>query len=149
MGDPLYVGLKAAHIIFIVTWFAGIFYLPRLFIYHGQARDAVTRAMFQTMEAKLYRIIMRPSMVLTVVLGISLLTYKWTALHASIWIWLKLVAVIALIGYHHVCGGLIRRFALTGGDEAQPKSDRFLRLFNEIPALLLIIIVVLAVTKPF
>jgi len=145
----MYALLKAVHIIFVVTWFAGLFYLPRLFVYHSQTSDPVARAQFTTMETKLYRIIMRPSMVLTLVLGIALLTWQWSFLSVSIWIWVKLTAIVLLLGYHHYCGALIRSFANAKSPEEHPVSERFLRIFNELPALLLIIIVILAVTKPF
>lgn len=144
-----WVWLKALHIIFIVTWFAGIFYIPRLFIYHSQAKDPEVRQLFNLMETRLYRVIMIPSMLLTLVLGGSLLVLRWDSVHLSAWIWLKLLLVALLIGYHHYCGGLIRRLALATVTDPQPHTDKFLRVFNEIPALLLIIIVLLAVTKPF
>ncbi len=141
--------LKALHIIFIVTWFAGIFYIPRLFIYHSQSKDPQVRQLFNLMENRLYKVIMVPSMVLTLVLGGGLLFIRWDAVYQSGWIWLKIVLVSALVGYHHYCGALIRRLAAVAPGEPQPLSDKFLRVFNEIPALLLIIIVFLAVTRPF
>jgi len=141
--------LKALHIIFVVTWFAGIFYIPRLFIYHSQTKDPEDRQLFNLMENRLYKVIMMPSMVLTLVLGGSLLALRWDVVHQSGWIWLKLVLVGALVGYHHYCGALIRRLASVMATDPQPHSNKFLRVFNEIPALLLIIIVFLAVTRPF
>jgi putative membrane protein len=144
-----YLWLKAFHIIFVVTWFAGIFYLPRLFVYHSQTSDPVTRTLFGTMERKLYRIIMTPSMIATLLLGSILFIDRWSALSDSAWIWLKLVAVGLLIAYHFYSGSLIHRLAATTTPDQHPHSERFFRLFNEIPALLLIIIVLLAVTKPF
>ena len=140
-----YPWLKAFHIIGVVAWFAGLFYLPRLFVYHASAGDAVSRERFQVMEAKLYRIIMRPAMIVAVVFGLVTLALGWSAFAASGWLWLKLAAVVALLGYHHYCGRLIRDFA--AGET--PHSERFLRIFNEVPALLLILIVVLVVVKPF
>jgi putative membrane protein len=101
------------------------------------------------MENKLYRIIMRPSMVLTVLLGSWLLLWQWERLAESGWIWVKLAAVIVLLGYHHYCGALLRQFASATSPSEHRVSERFLRIFNEVPALLLIIVVILAVTKPF
>jgi protoporphyrinogen IX oxidase len=141
----LYLWLKAFHIIAVVTWFAAIFYLPRLFVYHATAEDAISQARFKVMEDKLYRIIMRPSMIATLVFGISLLAIGWSAYAPTIWLWLKLIGVVALLGYHHYCGRIIRGFA---GDQ-NPHSERFFRMFNEVPAVLLIVIVVLVVVKPF
>lgn len=147
MGSLLW--LKALHIIFVVTWFAGIFYIPRLFIYHSQAKDPAVRQLFNLMENRLYKVIMMPSMVLTLILGGTLLALHWASVHQSSWIWLKLTLVITLVGYHHYCGALIRRLASLAATDPQPHTDKFLRVFNEIPALLLIIIVLLAVIRPF
>jgi protoporphyrinogen IX oxidase len=141
----LYLWLKAFHIISLVAWFAGLFYLPRLFVYHVATEDEVGRARFKTMESKLYRVIMRPSMIATVVLGLALLAAGWSAFAPTVWLWLKLTGVVALLGYHHYCGRLIRAFAA----DQSPHSERFYRIFNEVPALLLIAIVVLVVVKPF
>lgn len=140
-----YLWLKALHIIGVVAWFAGLFYLPRLFVYHCTAEDAASRERFQVMENKLYRIIMRPAMLVAVVFGLWTLVLGWSAFAASGWLWLKLAGVVALLGYHHYCGRLIRHFA-TG---QMPHSERFLRIFNEVPALLLVLIVILVVVKPF
>jgi protoporphyrinogen IX oxidase len=143
--STLYLWLKAFHIISVIAWFAGLFYLPRLFVYHVTTQDEAGRTRFKTMESKLYRVIMRPSMVATVLLGIALLTIGWTALAPTIWLWLKLTGVVALLAYHHYCGRLVQAFAA----DRSPHSERFYRIFNEVPALLLIVIVVLAIVKPF
>ncbi len=144
-----YLWLKAFHLIGVVCWFAGLFYLPRLFVYHAAAEDQLSRDRFNVMESKLYRIIMRPSMILSVVLGLVMLALHWNALASQGWIWLKLVLVLALLGYHHYCGKLIREFAAATDPADQPHSEKFYRIFNEMPALALIIIVLLAVLKPF
>jgi protoporphyrinogen IX oxidase len=141
----MYLWLKALHIISFVAWFAGLFYLPRLFVYHVSTEDDAGRARFKTMESKLYRLIMRPSMIATVVLGLTLLLGRWSAFAPMAWLWLKLIAVVALLGYHHYCGRLVRAFAV----DQSPHTERFYRIFNEVPALLLIVIVVLVVVKPF
>jgi protoporphyrinogen IX oxidase len=143
--STLYLWLKAFHIIAVVTWFAAIFYLPRLFVYHTAAEDEIGRERFKVMEGKLYRIIMRPSMIATLVFGISLLAIGWSAFAPTVWLWLKLLGVVALLGYHHYCGRIIRALAV----DQNPHSERFYRMFNEVPALLLIVIVVLVVVKPF
>ncbi|MEM7001976.1 MAG: protoporphyrinogen oxidase HemJ [Pseudomonadota bacterium] len=141
----LYLWLKALHIIFVICWFAGIFYLPRLFVYHAAATDAVSRERFQVMERKLYRVIMNPAMLLTLIFGIWLLALRWQAYSGHIWIWLKIALVIGLIGYHHYCLAIMKRFAR----DEQPHSERFFRFFNEIPVLMLFGIVILVVVKPF
>jgi len=138
----LLLWLKAFHIVFVVTWFAGLFYLPRLFVYHVDAEDSPSLARFQTMERRLFAI-MTLGAVLTVIFGIAMvsaapayLTYRW--LHA------KLILVVLLIGYHIWCYRLMA--ALRAGRNRH--SQRWLRWFNEVPGLLLIAIVVLAVVKP-
>lgn len=140
-----YLWLKAFHIIGVVCWFAAMFYLPRLFVYHSMTEDTAGRERFKLMESKLYRVIMRPSMIITVVFGLWILVLGWEAFSSSIWLWVKLLGVVALLGYHHYCARLIRAFA---ADET-PHSERFYRMFNEVPALLLILIVILVVVKPF
>ena len=140
-----YLWLKALHIIGVVCWFAGLFYLPRLFVYHTMAHDAQSRNRFTTMEEKLYRLIMRPSMIVAVVFGLWMLVLAWDALADRIWLWLKLFGVVALLGYHHYCGRLIRDLAANEDSH----SERFLRFFNEVPVVLLIALVILVVVKPF
>ena len=92
-----YLWIKAFHVIFVITWMAGLFYLPRLFVYHSSATDQLSRDRFKVMESKLYRIIMRPSMVLATVFGLWVLVLAWEAFAASGWLWLKITAVIALL----------------------------------------------------
>ncbi len=141
----LYLWIKAFHVIAVVTWFAGIFYLPRLFIYHADATDAVSRERFKVMERKLYRIIMNPSMIVAVVLGLWLLVLRWQAYAGQGWLWVKVALVVVLIGYHHYCLRIMKAFAR---DEVI-HDGRFLRIFNEVPALVLIGSVVLVIVKPF
>lgn len=140
-----YLWIKALHVIGMVCWFAGLFYLPRLFVYHASATDTVSRERFQLMESKLYRAIMNPSMIVTLLFGIWAFAETWATYSGAAWIWVKIAGVVALLGYHHYCGRLIRLFE-TG---ANPHSEKFLRIFNEIPALLLLLIVILVVVKPF
>lgn len=142
--STLYLWLKAIHIIGVVCWFAGLFYLPRLMVYHVTTEDTPGRERFKVMEDKLYRIIMRPSMIVTVVFGIAMLVLRPGMLFDA-WLWLKLLGVVALLGYHHYCGRLIQAFAA----EERPHGERFYRLFNEVPVLFLIGIVILVVVKPF
>lgn len=142
--STLYLWVKAFHIIAVVTWFAALFYLPRLFVYHQAATDTISRDRFKVMEHKLYRIIMRPSMIVALTFGIGMLLLNPGFL-AQPWMWLKLLGVVALLGYHHYCARLVRAFAA----DASPHGERFYRMFNEAPALLLIGIVILVVVKPF
>ena len=140
-----YLWIKAFHVIFVITWMAALFYLPRLFVYHASATDQVSNERFKVMEHKLYAIIMRPSMILATIFGIWMVILAWEAFASSGWFWIKLAAVVLLLGYHHYCARLLRGFA---ADE-NPHSERFYRIFNEAPALLLIVIVIMVVVKPF
>ena len=140
--------LKAFHVIFVVTWFAGLFYLPRLFVYHVEASETVVRERLKVMQRRLL-MITHVGGALAVAFGIMLMIW-WlrTApqhLHQGFWFHLKLLLVAGLIGYHLM---LVRMLGQAARDELN-RSSRWLRIFNEIPALLLIGIVVLVVVKPF
>jgi putative membrane protein len=135
--------LKAFHVIFVVTWFAGLFYIPRLFVYHAVATDAVGLERFVVMERRLFSI-MTLGATLAIVFGVSMIVAAPGYLHFG-WLHVKLTLVAALIGYHFWCYALMT--ALREGRNTH--SQRWLRMFNEVPALLLIAIVILAVVKPF
>jgi putative membrane protein len=138
--------VKAFHLISIVTWFSAMFYLPRLFVYHAMCDDEAGNARFKVMERKLYRGIMTPSAVLTLFSGLWLMSFYSVEQLASMgWLHAKLTLVILLFAYHGICGRMLKRFA---ADQNQ-RSHRFYRLFNELPVLLLIAVVILAVVKPF
>lgn len=134
--------IKACHIIFMVTWFAGLFYLPRLFVYHAQTEDSISSTRFKIMERKLFFGIMTPGAILTILFGMWL----WQGYHISGgWLHAKLTLVAILVAYHVYCGKLLLDF----------KHDRnrhghvFYRWLNELPVLLLAGVVVLVVVKPF
>jgi putative membrane protein len=135
--------VKALHIVFMVTWFAGLFYLPRLFVYHATAEDRISVERFKVMERKLYWGIMTPGAVLTLAFG----TWLWLGWFrdASGWLHAKIGLVIVLIAYHVWCGALLRAFAA----ERNRKSHVWLRWFNEVPVVILIATVLLVVLKPF
>jgi protoporphyrinogen IX oxidase len=135
--------LKAFHVVFVVTWFAGLFYLPRLFVYHVAAQDALGIERFVVMERRLFGI-MTLGAVLAAVFGMSMIATAPEYM-ATGWLRLKLVLVAALIGYHIWCYRLM--LSLAAGRNTH--SQRWYRFFNEFPALLLIAIVILAVVKPF
>lgn len=141
----LYLWLKALHIIAVVCWFAGLFYLPRLFVYHAMSEDQISRERFCIMERKLYRGIMNPSLVATLLLGIGLIALNPGYYFSQGWMHAKLTAVLLLIGYHHVCGIQLKRFA--SGET--PHGHVFFRWFNEIPVVFLLAIVILVVVRPF
>ena len=137
--------IKAFHLIAIVCWFAALFYLPRLFVYHAMSEDETSRERFKIMERKLYRGIALPSMIVTLVLGFWLLSFNPEYYMSSGWMHAKLTLVFLLIGYHHVCGAFMKKFAR----DANTRSHTFYRWFNEVPVLFLIAIIVLAVVRPF
>jgi protoporphyrinogen IX oxidase len=137
--------IKGLHVIFMVTWFAGLFYLPRLFVYHADARDEISHARFLVMERKLFAI-MTIGAVLTAVFGTWMLAdYAWVAYRSSGWLFTKLALVAALVLFHLYCLQIMRGFRAGTAQH----SHVFYRWINEIPALLLIAIVLLAVVKPF
>ncbi|GAB4393422.1 MAG: CopD family protein [Gammaproteobacteria bacterium] len=137
--------LKAFHIIFMVTWFAAIFYLPRLFVYHAQCTDDISNQRFKIMERRLYYGIMMPSGILTTIFGIWLLTFNWQWYMAAGWMHAKLTLVILLWVYHFYCGYLYGQFKIDNNQH----SHNFYRIINELPVLVLISVVILVVVKPF
>ncbi len=138
--------IKAFHIVFVVTWFAALFYLPRLFVYHAISDDKVSNERFKIMERKLYHGIMTPSAILTLIFGGWMLSYysleQVVAMH---WLHAKLMLIVMLLAYHIYCGRLLKQFR----DDANKHSHVFYRWFNEAPVLVLIAVVILVVVKPF
>ncbi|TBW49664.1 protoporphyrinogen oxidase HemJ [Marinobacter halodurans] len=137
--------VKAFHIIAVVCWFAAIFYLPRLFVYHASCEDEAGRERFKIMERKLYRGIGTPSMVATIVLGLWLVSYSPSTYLSQAWLHAKLALVALLVVYHFYCGHLVRVFR----DDANQRSHVFYRWFNELPVLILVAVVILVTVKPF
>jgi len=134
--------IKAFHIVFMVTWFAGLFYLPRLFVYHAMAEDTAGRERFKVMERKLYYGIMAPGAVLTIVFG----TWLWLGYgFTGGWLHAKLALVAALIAYHLWCGKLVNDFK----HDRNTRGHVWYRWFNEVPTVVLIAVVILTVVKPF
>ena len=134
--------LKAFHVVFVVTWFAGLFYLPRLFVYHAVTTDQVSLDRFVVMERRLYGI-MGIGAALAIGCGVSMIIVQPDYLSLT-WLRTKLVLVALLIGYHHSCRVLMRSLA----EGRNTRSQRWFRLFNEVPSVLLIGIVILAIVKP-
>lgn len=137
--------LKALHLIAMVCWFAGIFYLPRLFVYHAMSDDLPSQARFAMMERKLYRGIMNPAMMATWVFGLSMVITNWQIYKTQGWLHAKLLLVILLTLYHLLCGRYMRVLA----QNPQHKNHVYWRFFNEIPVFILIAVVFLVVIKPF
>jgi protoporphyrinogen IX oxidase len=136
--------VKALHLVFMVTWFAGLFYLPRLFVYHAMAEDQVSKDRFKVMERKLFWGIMTPGAVLTIALGLWL-WLGWSRGAFGGWFHAKLALVALLVAYHLWCWRLMKAFAA----ERNTHSHKWFRWFNEAPTLALFAIILLAVLKPF
>ena len=146
MFDILYPWLKAFHLIAVIFWMAGLLYLPRLFVYHSVAQaGGELEAKMEEAEAKLLRIIMNPAMIVAFILGLILIAYNAASGGVAIWLWLKVGLAFALIGYHGFLAKTRKGF-LNGG---RPKSEKFFRRINEVPALTTIVIVILAIVQPF
>lgn len=141
----MYLWIKSLHLIFMVTWFAGLFYLPRLFVYHASAEDQLSIDRFKIMERKLFHGIMTPGAALTIFFGIWLAVLNggnWIS--ETAWFHYKLGLIAVLIAYHVYLGRIVNRFR----DDANTRGHVFYRWINEFPVLILIAVVLLAVVKP-
>ena len=132
---------KTIHIIAVITWFAGLFYLPRLFVYHAMSNDSISLERFKTMERKLYNGIMTPSAVITILTGFYLMTYFG---FEALWVKIKITLVIILFAYHIMCYKYLKSFKENKND----KTHTYYRWFNEFPVIILISIIILVVYKP-
>ncbi len=141
----MYEWIKAFHIIAMVAWFAGLFYLPRLFVYHTMHPDDAVGAQFCVMERKLFRFIMWPAMVLTIVLGIIMAVMNWDILQSQGWFHAKMMIVLLLVVFHLHNGRMVAQFAAG----SQTRNERFFRLYNEAPTIALMVAVILVVVQPF
>jgi protoporphyrinogen IX oxidase len=140
----MYLWFKAIHIIALIAWFAGIFYIWRLFVYHTEATSEEVKSTLAVMERKLYKIIMVPAMLVTLIFGFAMLYLQWNAFANTVWIWLKIFLVCIVVFQHHLAN-YYRKKLLEG---VVYRSRKF-RLWNEVPTLLMILIVILVVIKPF
>jgi len=142
-----YPWIKTLHIISVVAWMAGLFYLPRLFVYHTEEvqKGTETDALFQKMEVKLLRVIMNPAMVSTWVFGLMLVFIPGVVSWAFVWPWLKAAAVLGMTWFHHWLG--YRRKDFLQGNNTL--TGRRYRLMNEVPTILLLVIVTSVVVRPF
>ena len=140
-----YLLFKSLHLIAVISWMAGLLYLPRIFVYHVEnSKDENISLIFKTMEKKLYFYIMTPAMILTWIFGLILISSLGPEVFSEIWIKLKLLLVILLTGYHFYLSKILSDFKL--GENT--KSSKFFRMINEAPTILLILIVFIVVFKP-
>lgn len=138
--------LKALHLIFMVTWFAGLFYLPRLYVYHAMSSDAISNERFKVMERKLFYGIMTPGMIVTFIFGIWMLhDYAWSVYGHSGWLHAKFTLLALAVIYHGFCAKWLLDFKY----DRNQHSHVYYRWMNEVPVLFLVGIIILAVVKPF
>jgi putative membrane protein len=140
----LYLTLKAIHIIAVVSWMVGLLYLPRLFVYHVENNNEQTSNIFKVMEKRLMKIIMNPAMIITWITGLSIWWILGLETIFSLWLSLKFILVIALSGYHGFLSKCLKDFEL----DRNIRSSKFFRFINEIPTIILIIVVFLVIFKP-
>ena len=139
-----YLLFKSLHLIAVISWMAGLLYLPRIFVYHSENNNEVVTTVFKTMERKLYNYIMTPAMILSWVFGLILIHEIGFQQLASLWLQLKLILVLLLTVYHFFLGSLLNKFKL----DQNRKTSKFYRYINEVPTLLLILIIFIVIFKP-
>ncbi len=139
-----YLLLKSLHLISVISWMAGLLYLPRIFVYHSEASHVSQKNVFKKMEKKLYNYIMMPAMLLSWLFGIGLIHSLGFSIFLEFWFQIKTIAVIILTYYHFTLKKYIRDFA---ADNNQ-KSSRFFRIYNEIPTIILIVVIFVVIFKP-
>ncbi|SFZ85070.1 putative membrane protein [Devosia enhydra] len=138
--------VKAAHVISVIAWMAGLFYLPRLYVYHADAEvGSVQSETFKIMERRLLRAITTPAMIASWIFGLWLIHLYGSAIFSMGWIWLKLALVLVLSGYH----GLLARHRKAFATDSNTRPARYFRLINEVPTVLMIGIVIAVIVKPF
>jgi len=140
----MYLWIKALHIISMVAWFAGIFYIWRLFVYHAETESEDVRKTLQIMERRLYFAIMMPAMIATVIFGLWLVILAWESFYQSGWLWTKIGLVFLVLGSHFMSDYYRRKLL-----EGRKYHSKIFRILNEVPTILLIVIVILVVLKPF
>ena len=140
----LYLLFKSLHLIAVISWMAGLLYLPRIFVYHSEAEDESQQKVFKTMEKRLYNYIMMPAMLLSWVFGILLIHILDFAVFTELWMQIKIVAVVILTYYHFTLGKYLNDFAI----DSNQKTSKFFRIYNEIPTLILIVVIFAVIFKP-
>ena len=139
-----YLLFKSLHLIAVISWMAGLLYLPRIFVYHSEASHESQKQVFRTMERKLYNYIMMPAMLLSWLFGILLIYSLGFNIFKEFWMQIKIVSVLILTHYHFILGRYLQDFAT----DSNRKSSRFYRIINEVPTIILIVVVFVVVFKP-
>jgi protoporphyrinogen IX oxidase len=140
----LYLLFKSLHLIAVISWMAGLLYLPRIFVYHSEASHNSQKKIFKIMEKKLYNYIMMPAMLLSWLFGILLIHSLGFTIFMELWMQIKIILVLILTYYHFLLGKYLGDFAI----EDNRKSSRFFRILNEVPTIILIVVVFVVVFKP-
>ena len=139
-----YLLFKSLHLIAVISWMAGLLYLPRIFVYHSEASHESQKKVFKTMERKLYNYIMMPAMLLSWLFGVLLIHSLGLSVFADLWMQIKTVAVAILTYYHFLLGKYLSDFAI----DTNKKTSKFFRIINEVPTIILIVVVFVVVFKP-
>ena len=140
----LYLLFKSLHLISIISWMAGLLYLPRIFVYHSESEHDSQKKIFKTMERKLYNYIMMPAMLLSWLFGILLIHYLGFSVFSELWMQIKIISVIILTYYHFTLGKYLNDFAINNNQ----KTSKFFRIYNEIPTIILIVVIFVVIFKP-
>ena len=140
----LYLLFKSLHLIAVISWMAGLLYLPRIFVYHSEADHESQKTVFKTMERKLYNYIMMPAMFLSWLFGILLIHNLGFGIFSELWMQIKTIAVVILTYYHFTLGKYLNDLAL----ENNKKTSKFFRIYNEIPTIILIVVIFVVIFKP-
>ena len=139
-----YLLFKSLHLIAVISWMAGLLYLPRIFVYHSEATHDSQKNVFKTMERKLYNYIMMPAMILSWLFGLLLVHNLGFDIFSELWMKIKTISVIILTYYHFLLGKYLGEFALDGST----KTSKYFRIINEIPTIILIVVVFVVIFKP-
>ena len=139
-----YLLFKSLHLIAVISWMAGLLYLPRIFVYHTEATHDSQKSIFKIMERKLYNYIMMPAMILSWLFGLLLIHTLGFTIFSEIWMQIKVIAVIIMTYYHFTLGKFLNDFA----NDNNEKSSKFFRIYNEIPTILLIVVIFVVIFKP-
>ena len=140
----LYLLFKSLHLISVISWMAGLLYLPRIFVYHSEADNESQKNIFKTMERKLYNYIMVPAMLLSWLFGILLIHYLGFSIFSELWMQIKIISIIIMTYYHFTLGKYLNDFATNGNQ----KTSKFFRIYNEIPTIILIVVIFVVIFKP-
>ena len=140
----LYLLFKSLHLIAVISWMAGLLYLPRIFVYHSETHDTSQKTVFKIMEKRLYNYIMMPAMMLSWLFGILLIHSLSFSVFGELWMQIKIISVIIMTYYHFTLGKYLNDFAIDNNQ----KTSKFFRIYNEIPTVILIVVIFVVIFKP-